>query len=95
MLPCSTRALGYSRRACAAEEAAGGGNLWQYLDTLALAQHQTGDTAAAVETQKRALSLMPADHAERAEMEKRLADYEAAPAPATQPAESRSTARQP
>jgi hypothetical protein len=26
------------------EESADGGNLWQYLDTLALAQHMNGDT---------------------------------------------------
>jgi tetratricopeptide (TPR) repeat protein len=71
------KALGYSRRACALEEAAGGKDLWQYLDTLALAQHRTGDTAAAVQTQRRAISLMPDKNADP-EMPKRLAEYQAA-----------------
>jgi tetratricopeptide (TPR) repeat protein/tRNA A-37 threonylcarbamoyl transferase component Bud32 len=73
-----TRALAYSQRACDSEEAAGGGNLWKWLDTLALARQRIGDTAAAVETQRRALSLMAPDHADRADYEKRLAEYEAA-----------------
>jgi Flp pilus assembly protein TadD len=30
-----------------------------YLDSLALAQHMTGDTAAAVATQQRAIELAP------------------------------------
>lgn len=80
------RALAYARRACAAEEAVGGGRLRAYLDTLALAQHRTGDTAAAVETQRRAMGLTPPGQAERGEMASRLAEYEAAPAQATQPA---------
>jgi hypothetical protein len=46
-----------------------------YLDTLALAQHMTGDTAAAIETQERAISLMPEDA--DPEMATRLANYEA------------------
>ena len=46
------RALDLARRACSLEEAKGGGKLWTYLDTLALAQHLTGDTAAAIATQK-------------------------------------------
>ncbi len=70
------RALAYAERACAMEEAAGGA-IWQYLDTLALAQHLTGDTAAAVETQQRAISLMPSPDADP-EMAERLAEYEAA-----------------
>ncbi|MBK7403777.1 MAG: serine/threonine protein kinase [Phycisphaerales bacterium] len=71
------KALGYARRACAAEAAAKGANLWAYLDTLALAQHLTGDNAGAVETQKRAIALMPADSADP-DMPKHLAEYEAA-----------------
>jgi eukaryotic-like serine/threonine-protein kinase len=70
------RALGYATRACVIDEAAGGASLWQYLDTLALAQHRTGDTAAAVATQQRALDLMP-DGADP-EMADRLAEYQAA-----------------
>ncbi len=62
---------------CALEEAAGGARLWAYLDTLALAQHLTGDTATAIETQTRAISLMPSEDADP-EMAKRLAEYETA-----------------
>ncbi len=71
------RALGYAERACALEEAANGANLWMYLDTLALAQHATGDNAAAVVTQKRAIALMPSPDADPG-MADRLAEYEAA-----------------
>ena len=59
------------------EEAADGGNLGQYLDRLALAQHMNGDTAAAVETQQRAISLMPSSDVDP-KMHDRLAVYEAA-----------------
>ncbi len=51
--------------------------LWAYLDTLALAQHLTGDTATAIETQTRAISLMPSEDADP-EMAERLAEYETA-----------------
>jgi tetratricopeptide (TPR) repeat protein len=70
------RALALARRACERAEAEAGAELWQYLDTLALALHGTGDTAAAVATQRRALELTPedADSGVRA----RLAEYEAA-----------------
>jgi serine/threonine protein kinase/tetratricopeptide (TPR) repeat protein len=70
------RALAYARRACDAEEVAGGPNLWSLLDTLALAQHRIGDDAAAVETQRRALELAPEEHRER--LEATLTTYEAA-----------------
>ena len=53
-----------------------GGNDPAILDTLALAQHLTGDTAAAIETEKKALSLLP-DDAVREEYEAALAKYEA------------------
>ena len=72
------RALGLAERACTMEEGSGGGSLWSYLDTLALAQHRTGDSATAATTQRRALSLMSAEQPERAECEQRLAEYEAA-----------------
>ncbi|MCH8152474.1 MAG: tetratricopeptide repeat protein [Planctomycetes bacterium] len=50
-----------------------------YLDTLALAYHLTGDTARAVENQKRAIALLPpGEPSIRAELEARLADFEAA-----------------
>ncbi len=71
------KALGYARRACAFEETSKGGWLWGYLDTLALAQYRTGDTAAAVQTERRAISLMPPAQADP-EMPQRLAEYEAA-----------------
>ncbi len=71
------RALAYARRACTMAEAAGGATLWRLLGTLALAQHRTGDTTAAVETQKRAITLMPDPDADPG-MATRLAEYEAA-----------------
>ena len=71
------RALAYAPRACAKEEAIGGVTLWRFLGTLALAQHRTGDTAAAVATQKRAIALMP-DPSADPRMAERLAEYEAA-----------------
>ncbi len=48
-----------------------------YLDTLSLAYHLTGDTAKAIENQKKAISLLPAD-ADRGEYEAALARFEAA-----------------
>ena len=48
------------------------------LDTLALAQHLTGDTVAAIETEKKALSLLPADAPDHDDYEAALARYEAA-----------------
>ena len=70
----AARALDYAQRACAIEEAAGGGTLWEYLVTLALAQHQTGDTVAAIATQRRAVEIKP----DRNELKEALAEYEAA-----------------
>ena len=73
-------AMHYAGRACAAAERAGDSELYSYLDTLALAQRLTGDTAKALETQKRAVSLMPKNAlaATRTEIEQRLVEYEAA-----------------
>ncbi len=73
--------MDYASRSRKIEEAAGGGNLWMYLDTLALAQHRTGDTSTAIATQKRAISLLPADGdpAVAKELKKRLAEFEATP----------------
>ncbi len=48
------------------------------LDTLALAQHLTGDTAAAIETERKALSLLPADGPGRSGYEAAIARFEAA-----------------
>jgi tetratricopeptide (TPR) repeat protein len=69
-------ALRLAGRACHMEEESSGANLWGHLDTLALAQHRTGDTAAALDTQRRALELMP--EGADPEMAERLATYEAA-----------------
>ena len=70
------RALGYAERACALAEVSSPDDLWALLSTLAIAQYLTGDTPAAVETQRRALALMPegADPT----MVPRLAEFEAA-----------------
>ncbi len=48
------------------------------LATLALAQHLTGDTPAAIETQKKALSLLAPDAPDRGDYEAALARFEAA-----------------
>ncbi|MEK7730937.1 MAG: tetratricopeptide repeat protein, partial [Planctomycetota bacterium] len=72
-------ALPLAERACALAEERGTYGRWNYLDTLALAQHRTGDTAKAIETQRRALGLIPPEyHQQRKEFEQRLAEYEAA-----------------
>ena len=72
-------ALPLAERACALAEERGTYGRWNYLDTLALAQHRTGNTAKAIETQRRALGLIPPEyHQQRKEMEERLAVYEAA-----------------
>ena len=65
------RALGFAKRACALEK-----DNWKLLDSLARAQHQTGDSFAAIETQKRVMALMP--EGADPEMAERLAEYEAA-----------------
>ncbi len=67
-------ALRLARDACAMTDNANPG----YLDTLALAQHLTGDTAAAIETEKKALSLLPADAPGRGDYEAAIAKFEAA-----------------
>jgi len=70
------RALQFARRACARAEAEGNGALMYYLDTLALAQHMTGDDAAAVESQRRCIALF--GESADPEMKASLAEYEAA-----------------
>lgn len=77
------RALPLARRACALEAAGAGSRLWIYLDTLAQAEHRTGDTAAAVATLRRAQSVVPADgdRQQAAGIATRLAEFEAALAP--------------
>ena len=67
-------ALRLARDACDMTDNANPG----YLDTLALAQHLTGDTPAAIETEKKALSLLPPDAPGRGDYEAALARFEAA-----------------
>jgi Flp pilus assembly protein TadD len=74
----SPRALAVARRCCEQAEARGDGNLWNYLDTLALAWSRNGDPAAALEAESRALLLLPPDRPERAELERSRAEFEAA-----------------
>lgn len=72
-------ALNGAIRAVEKDRAAGGHELWQYLDTLALAQARTGNAAAAAKNQREALSLLSAANERyRGEMELRLREYEAA-----------------
>jgi len=85
----SAAALPLAERACALAEERGTYGRWNYLDTLALAQHMTGDTAKAIETQRRALALIPPEyHQQRKKFEERLAEYEAALVPESAPAPS-------
>lgn len=49
-----------------------------HIDTLALAYHRTGDTAHAIELQRKALSLLATDAPDREEYEKALMEYERA-----------------
>jgi hypothetical protein len=51
--------------------------VWQYVDTLALAKFKTGDAAAAIELEKKALSLCN-DASQTLELKKALARFEAA-----------------
>ena len=67
-------ALRLARDACAITDNANP----NYLDTLALAQHLTGDTPAAIETEKKALSLLPPNAPGRGDYEAALAKFEAA-----------------
>lgn len=46
-----------------------------WLDTLALAYHRTGQTAKAIETQKKAIACL-GERPVRASFEERLAEYE-------------------
>ena len=54
-------------------------HLSKYLDTLALAQHQTGDTTAAIESEQETLDRLSEDQlpSTRKEYEKRLEQYKA------------------
>ncbi|HZW11315.1 MAG TPA: serine/threonine-protein kinase [Phycisphaerales bacterium] len=72
-------ALALALRACEVERRAGGGDLWMYLDSLALAHHLCRNAAGAVAAQREAIALLPPEgEAYRGEMSARLAEYEAA-----------------
>ncbi len=72
-------ALALATRACERERAAGGGDLWMYLDSLALAYSRCGSPERAVEAQREAISILPAQGEQyRAEMQARLAEFERA-----------------
>ena len=49
-----------------------------YLDTLSLAYHMTGDTAKAIENQKKAISLLPEESPGRTSYEEALEKFRAA-----------------
>jgi tetratricopeptide (TPR) repeat protein len=66
------RAVEFARRAVELAEAENARNTYRMLDLLAAAHHQSGDTAAAVETQRRAIDALP----ERVSPDRRTA-YEA------------------
>jgi tetratricopeptide (TPR) repeat protein len=70
--------LEIARRACELEEDRGGPELWNFLDTLALAWHLNGDTQAAVATERRALTSLPPGRPERAALKRQLAEFESA-----------------
>jgi len=70
--------LEIARRACELEERGQGPELWNFLDTLALAWHLNGDTQAAVATERRALMSLSPGRPERAALERQLAEFESA-----------------
>ncbi|MHC5115256.1 MAG: tetratricopeptide repeat protein [Planctomycetota bacterium] len=53
------RAVGFAQRAVDVAQAEESRDTYKMLNLLALARHQSGDTARAVETQKRAIEAMP------------------------------------
>jgi tetratricopeptide (TPR) repeat protein len=72
-------ALVLATAACQAERVSKGPNLCTFLDTLAAAQHATGDSDSALATQQEALPLVPPNQEQlRSRMEGRLRLYELA-----------------
>lgn len=74
-------ALQAAIRACDVERKGTAAELWQYLDTLALAYSRAGNAGSAVAAQREALERLPA-HPQaqqyKGEMQDRLREYEAA-----------------
>jgi cytochrome c-type biogenesis protein CcmH/NrfG len=62
------------------------------LHNFARAHYQTGNLTAAVDAQRRALSLLPPNSSERSKFEKHLAEYEAALADSVKKTPSEATA---
>ncbi len=75
-----TRALPLAEMACKIARDQQDEQLWMYLDTLARAQHLTGNPVAAIKTQREAIDLLPNSIAdkEREELEEQLQQYESA-----------------
>lgn len=73
------RSLELADRACKEARDNGSERLWMYLDTLALAQHENGDSTSAFKTQQEAVKRMPVEfpNGEQEEMTQRLHKYEA------------------
>jgi hypothetical protein len=78
-------ALEAATRASDLERAHKGARLWEYLDTLALAQFSTGAPATAAATQREAIGLLTPEKAAvyKAQMDARLKEYEKAGASST------------
>ena len=74
------RAVEFAQRAVDVAQAENARDTYKNLDLLALAQHQSGDTAKAVETQKRAIAVIPerANPGLLAKYEAHLSTYQAA-----------------
>ncbi|MFZ4574229.1 MAG: tetratricopeptide repeat protein [Phycisphaerales bacterium] len=62
------RALGYAAKACAEASA-------ERLERLAEAMDRTGDTAGAIEMQRRAIGMLPEGHPSREQAERQLREY--------------------
>ncbi|HSR52146.1 MAG TPA: serine/threonine-protein kinase [Acidobacteriota bacterium] len=73
-------ALSAANRSCQLEREQGGPDLWRFLDTLALAQHENGDSRSAARTQQEAIQQMPQSAKEQylPELEKHLRRYQEA-----------------
>ena len=74
------RAAEFAQRAVDVAQAEDAGDTYKMLDLLALAQHQSGDTVRAVETQQRAIAAIPERVNRRvlAKYEATLGTYQAA-----------------
>ncbi len=76
----SARAVAFAQRAVDVAQAESARNTYKMLDLLALARHQSGDTAGAVDVQRRAIEALPESVSPglRAKYEAHLSTYEKA-----------------